>query len=188
MVEIVGIFDDFFDRWKLLNEAVRKMRHAVAVERHHLNHLIERNKNRQLDDENQDRLKRIDAEAFVELHLHGRFELFVASSLFFDFCKLRLHFAHLFCLVKLFFHERIDEKTHQNREKNDRHTEVAARDNTIEQHQRIEDRLDYNSLKHNSPLWVIFYSIAFVEGFYYGNHLRAGRRASPGRRVLGRRG
>lgn len=73
---------------------------------HDANGSIERNKNRELDDQSNHGTERLDVIAFVKIHHLKRFELTVAVTVLLDLGELRLNLAHLASLVKLTFQDR----------------------------------------------------------------------------------
>ena len=73
---------------------------------HNANGSIERNKNRELDDQSNHGTERLDVVAFVKIHHLKRFELTIAVTILLDLSELRLNFAHLTGLVKLTLQDR----------------------------------------------------------------------------------
>ncbi len=100
--------DDFVDAFDFADRSVGATLKVVVGGRddHDANGSIERNKNRELDDQSNHGTERLDVVAFVKIHHLKRFELTIAVTILFNFSELRLNFAHLAGLVKLALQDR----------------------------------------------------------------------------------
>lgn len=100
--------DDFVDALDFADWGVGATLKVVVWGRndHDANGSIERNKNRELDDQSNHGTERLDVVAFIKIHHLKRFELTVAITVLLNLSELRLNFAHLAGLVKLTLQDR----------------------------------------------------------------------------------
>lgn len=95
--------DDFLDTGNFADRGINTTFEVVVWSRydHDTDSGIKGNKNRKLDDKSEDRAKRFDIIAFIEIHHLNGLKLTVPIAVLFDFGKLRLDFTHLAGLMEL---------------------------------------------------------------------------------------